>query len=112
MNCNTHNSQIFIQDPDFQIPIQTLTLAPNFTIHDLKQLFFKNKSYASTLTSSSYFTLNGRILPDNGTVKTTGDMGRVKRSGLRPVIWLPRMPIRMFMHHLAGDMAPPNELFN
>ncbi|PWA57524.1 hypothetical protein CTI12_AA409320 [Artemisia annua] len=72
MNCNTHTSQIFIQDPDFQIPIQTLTLAPNFTIHDLKQLFFKNKSYASTLTSSSYFTLNGRILPDNGTVKTTG----------------------------------------
>jgi hypothetical protein len=74
MNCNTRNSQIFIQAPDFQIPIQTLTLtlAPNFTIHNLKQLFFKNKSYPSTLTSSSYFTLDGRILPDNDTVKTTG----------------------------------------
>ena len=89
MNFNTRNSQIFIQASDFQIPIQTLTLAPNFTIHDLKQLLFKNKSYASILTSSSYFTLNGLILPYNGTVKTTGDMGRVKRSGLRSVIWLP-----------------------
>ncbi|GJX71270.1 protein RTF2 [Tanacetum coccineum] len=75
MNSNTHNSQIFIQAPDLQIPIQTLTLTPNFTIHNLKQLFFKTKSYPLALTSSSYFTLNGRILPDNGTVKTTGIQG-------------------------------------
>lgn len=75
MNPNTNNQQILIQSPDLQIPIRalTLTLTPNFTIHNLKQSFLSQiTSLHQTLTSSTFLTLNGRILSDSDTVETAG----------------------------------------
>lgn len=67
------NLEIFIQSPDFQIPTRTLTLTPNFTIHNLKQSFLSQfNSINQTLASSTFFTFNGRVLPDSGTVETAG----------------------------------------
>ncbi|KAL8217120.1 hypothetical protein R6Q57_023957 [Mikania cordata] len=72
MNSNTNDLQIFIQAPDLQIPVRTLTLTPNLTIRDLKQSYFSQiTSIYQTLASSSFFTLNGRILPDSATVETS-----------------------------------------
>ncbi|KAD4384312.1 hypothetical protein R6Q59_011661 [Mikania micrantha] len=73
MNSNTNNFQIFIQAPDLQIPIRALTLTSNLTIRDLKQSYFSQiTSIYQTLATSSFFTLNGRILPDSATVETSG----------------------------------------
>ncbi|KAI3688088.1 hypothetical protein L1987_81796 [Smallanthus sonchifolius] len=75
MNSNTKNLEIFIQAPDLQIPTRalTLTLAPNLTIRNLKQSFLSQiTSIHQTLASSSFFTLNGRLLPDSDTVENSG----------------------------------------
>ncbi|KVH90704.1 protein RTF2 homolog [Cynara cardunculus var. scolymus] len=73
MNSNPRNSQIFIQAPDLEIPTRALTLTPNLTIHHLKQSFLSQISpIHQTLASSTFFTLNGRLLSDSDTVEKTG----------------------------------------
>ncbi|KAK9079182.1 hypothetical protein SSX86_000852 [Deinandra increscens subsp. villosa] len=72
MNSNTPNLEIFIQSPDLQIPTRALTLTPNLTIRDLKQSFLSQfTSIHQTLTSSTFFTFNGRLLSDSATVTTS-----------------------------------------
>ncbi|MFS8004861.1 putative Ubiquitin-like domain, replication termination factor 2, Ubiquitin-like domain superfamily [Helianthus anomalus] len=85
MNSNTHNLQIFIQAPDLQSPIRslTLTLTPNFTIHNLKQSFFSQiDSTNQNPTSSTFFTFNGRVLSDSETVESAG-ISNLSTLGLR-----------------------------
>ncbi|KAI3822752.1 hypothetical protein L1987_10350 [Smallanthus sonchifolius] len=73
MNSNSKNLEIFIQAPDLQIPTRALTLTPNLTIRHLKQSFLSQiTSIHQTLGSSSFFTLNGRLLPDSDTVENSG----------------------------------------
>lgn len=73
MNSNTQNLEIFIQSPDLQIPTLALTLPPNLTIRNLKLSFLSQiSSIHQTLASSSFFTLNGRLLSDSDTVENSG----------------------------------------
>ncbi|KAJ0480558.1 putative Ubiquitin-like domain, replication termination factor 2, Ubiquitin-like domain superfamily [Helianthus annuus] len=85
MNSNTHNLQIFIQAPDLQSPIRslTLTLTPSFTIHNLKQSFFSQiDSTNQNPTSSTFFTFNGRVLSDSETIQSAG-ISNLSTLGLR-----------------------------
>lgn len=73
MNSNPRNLEIFIQAPDLQIPTRALTLTPNLTIRHLKLSFLSQiSSIHQTLASSTFFTLNGRLLSDSDTVETSG----------------------------------------
>ncbi|KAG2668302.1 hypothetical protein I3760_15G154000 [Carya illinoinensis] len=58
--------QIFVQSPEPQIPSQTLTLTPSSTqtLHHLK-LSLLSKPLIEFFSSSFYFTLNGKPLPDS-----------------------------------------------
>ncbi|KAG6628065.1 hypothetical protein I3843_15G150100 [Carya illinoinensis] len=58
--------QIFVQSPEPQIPSQTLTLTPSSTqtLHHLK-LSLLPKPLIEFFSSSFYFTLNGKPLPDS-----------------------------------------------
>ncbi|CAH1420238.1 unnamed protein product [Lactuca virosa] len=73
MNSNTQNLEIFIQAPDLQIPTRALTLTPNLTIRNLKLSFLSQiSSIHQTLVSSSFLTVNGRLLSDSDTVENSG----------------------------------------
>ncbi|XP_040997777.1 replication termination factor 2 [Juglans microcarpa x Juglans regia] len=58
--------QIFVQSPEPQVPSQTLTLTPSSTqtLHHLK-LSLLPKPLTESFSSSFYFTLNGKPLPDS-----------------------------------------------
>lgn len=75
MNSTSHNLEIFIQAPDLHTPTRalTLTLTPNLTIRSLKLSFLSQiTSIHESLASSSFFTLNGRLLSDSDTVASSG----------------------------------------
>lgn len=73
MNSNPRNLEIFIQAPDLQIPTRALTLTPNLTIRHLKISFLSQiGSIHQSIASSTFFTLNGRLLSDSDTVENSG----------------------------------------
>nr|XP_043634193.1 replication termination factor 2 [Erigeron canadensis] len=69
MNYDNYNLQVFIKSPN----LTTLTLTPNLTIRNLKQLILSRiDTINQTLASSTFLTFNGRVLPDSGTVRSSG----------------------------------------
>ncbi|XP_076918529.1 uncharacterized protein LOC143578990 [Bidens hawaiensis] len=72
MNSTTNTLQIFIQAPDLQTPIQTLTLTLNSTIHSLKQSILSKLTQTPKPQINCYLTHNGRVLSDSAAVKLAG----------------------------------------